>query len=62
MSTLTNKELCSLGFECQPPSYFPLVGWNVTLPNKPKPTPQPPQPPTVSYARKRWKTFEIVIL
>ncbi|CAF3614912.1 unnamed protein product [Rotaria sordida] len=46
MSPLTNKELCSLAFECQPPPYFPIVGWNVTFPDKPKPTPRPPQPPS----------------
>ncbi|CAF3066537.1 unnamed protein product [Rotaria socialis] len=46
ISPLTNKELCSLAFECQAPPYFPVVGWNVTFPNKPKPTPRPPQPPT----------------
>ncbi|CAF4063326.1 unnamed protein product, partial [Rotaria sp. Silwood1] len=45
MSPLTNKELCSLAFECQAPPYFPIVSWNVTFPDKPKPTPRPPQPP-----------------
>ncbi|CAF2554038.1 unnamed protein product [Rotaria sp. Silwood2] len=45
MSPLTNKELCSLAFECQAPPYFPVVIWNVTFPDKPKPTPRPPQPP-----------------
>jgi hypothetical protein len=47
LSALTNKELCSLAFECQAPAYFPVVNWNVTFPNKPKPIPRPPQPPTV---------------
>ncbi|CAF1463162.1 unnamed protein product [Adineta ricciae] len=45
LSPLTNKELCSLAFECAAPPYFPVVNWNVTFPDKPKPTPQPPQPP-----------------
>jgi hypothetical protein len=53
MSPLTNKELCSLAFECEAPSYFPLVNWNVTFPDKPKPTPQPPQPPTVNGFKKK---------
>jgi hypothetical protein len=47
MSALTNRELCSLAFECQAPEYFPVVNWNVTFTNKPKPAPRPPQPPTV---------------
>jgi hypothetical protein len=53
MSPLTNKELCSLAFECQVPPDFPVVNWNVTFPDKPKPPPRPPQPPTVVDFRKR---------
>jgi hypothetical protein len=47
LSPLTNKELCSLAFECQAPPDFPLVNWNVSFPDKPKPAPRPPTPPTV---------------
>ena len=55
ITTLTTKELCSLAFECQAPARFPLVNWNVTFPNVPKPTPRPPQPPSVSdsYGKKK---------
>ena len=48
LAALTNKQLCSLAFECQPQTDFPVFSWNVTFPNKPKPTPKPPQPPAVS--------------
>ncbi|CAF3896250.1 unnamed protein product, partial [Adineta steineri] len=33
-------------FDCQPETDFPVFSWNVTFPNKPKPTPRPPQPPS----------------
>ncbi|CAF1215109.1 unnamed protein product [Adineta steineri] len=46
MSPLNNKGLCALAFKCESQFDFPLLKWNVTLPNKPKPTPRPPQPPT----------------
>ncbi len=48
LATLTDKQLCSLAFECQPQTDFPALSWNVTLPDTPKPTPRPPQPPSVS--------------
>lgn len=48
VTKLTTKELCSLAFECQAPTGFPLVNWNVTFPSQPKPAPRPPQPPKVS--------------
>ena len=32
--------------------HFPVVQWNVTFPSKPKPTPKPPQPPSVG----RWRS------
>ena len=53
MSSLTNKELCALAFECKAPPYFPIINWNVTFPDKPKPTPRPPQPPTVCNLIKK---------
>ena len=46
LAPLTNKELCSLAFECEPQRDFPVFSWNVTFPDKPKPTPRPPQPPS----------------
>lgn len=52
LSPVTNKELCSLAFECEAPRGTPLITWNITLPDKPKPTPRPPQPPTVWYFYK----------
>jgi hypothetical protein len=56
MSTLSNKELCSMAFDCQIPPHVPVVTWNVTFPDRPKPTPRPPQPPAVCgrifYLRK----------
>jgi hypothetical protein len=48
LAPLTNKQICSLAFECQPQTDFPILSWNVTLPDTPKPTPRPPQPPSVS--------------
>ncbi|CAF1108747.1 unnamed protein product [Adineta steineri] len=51
MSPLTNKDLCSLAFECPKSPYAPVITWNVTFPNKPKPTPRPPQPPTPGSPR-----------
>jgi hypothetical protein len=49
---LTSKEICALAFECEPQRDFPVFSWNVTLPNTPKPTPQPPKPPSVSQMNK----------
>ena len=46
LSPLSDKELCSLAFECQPQRDFPILAWNVTLPSNSKPTPRPPQPPS----------------
>ena len=48
ITPLDDLELCSLAFECQPQVDFPKLSWNVTLPNTPKPTPRPPQPPSVN--------------
>jgi hypothetical protein len=48
ITPLTNKELCTLAFECEPQTDFPALSWNVTFPARPKPTPRPPQPPSVS--------------
>jgi hypothetical protein len=48
LAPLTDKQLCSLAYECEPQTDFPVLSWNVTLPDTPKPTPRPPQPPSVS--------------
>ena len=48
LSPLTNKELCSLAFECKAAHAYPVITWNVTFPTTPKPEPSPPQPPSVS--------------
>ena len=61
VTPLTTKELCSLAFQCQAPTGFPLVSWNVTFPNKPKPTPRPPQPPTVSDSSTNEKIGVIIL-
>ncbi|CAF0981469.1 unnamed protein product [Rotaria sordida] len=45
-SPLNNKGLCAIAFQCEPQFDFPLLKWNVTLPDKPKPQPKPPQPPS----------------
>ncbi len=62
MSPLTNKELCSLAFDCKAPPDFPVVGWNVTFPDKPKPTPRPPQPPVVRIDKISNKSIFHIIL
>jgi hypothetical protein len=52
MSRHTSKQLCALALNCEKQSDFPLLRWNVTFPDKPKPPPRPPQPPSVSqYAQ-----------
>ena len=48
LAPLTSKEICALAFGCEPQTNFPVFSWNVTFPNTPKPTPRPPQPPSVS--------------
>lgn len=44
----TDKQLCSLALNCQKHAEYPILIWNVTLPDKPKPVPRPPQPPKVN--------------
>ncbi|CAF0864468.1 unnamed protein product [Didymodactylos carnosus] len=48
ISTLTNKEICGLAFNCVKQSDIPMLKWNVTFPDKPKPDPIPPLPPSPS--------------
>ena len=47
-SRLTSKQLCALAFDCERQFDFPILNWNVTFPDKPKPPPRPPQTPSVS--------------
>ncbi|CAF0859177.1 unnamed protein product [Adineta ricciae] len=47
-SPLNNKGLCALAFKCDSQFNYPLLNWNVTIPDKLKPTPRPPQPPSPS--------------
>lgn len=46
-SHLTSKQLCALALNCERQFDFPVLIWNVTFPDKPKPPPQPPHPPLV---------------
>ncbi|CAF1053714.1 unnamed protein product, partial [Rotaria sordida] len=46
LSSYSNKQLCALVFNCYERFDYPILTWNVTFPtDKPKPLPQPPQPP-----------------
>ncbi|CAF1219201.1 unnamed protein product [Adineta steineri] len=49
LSSYSNKQLCQLVFKCYKQIDYPIITWNVTFPDKPKPLPQPPQPPQVNY-------------
>ncbi len=51
-SPLDHKGLCALAFQCETQANFPLLNWNVTFPDKPKPTPIPAQPPSVRKSEK----------
>ena len=56
MSPLNSKGLCALAFQCEPQFDFPLLRWNVTFRDTPKPKPRPPKPPSV---RKEEKLVDI---
>lgn len=58
LSALSTKDLCSLAFECKSSSSFPLIQWNVTFPNKPKPIPKPPQAPEVYRSAELWQQWK----
>ena len=60
LATVTDTELCSLAFECKPQTDYPALMWNVTLPDTPKPTPRPPQPPSVSTIRTISSGFSVL--
>lgn len=45
----TDNQLCSVALNCERHSEYPFLTWNVTFPDKPKPSPRPPQPPQVNF-------------
>ncbi len=49
LTSYTSKQLCSLALGCNKHYDYPILAWNVTFPDKPKPQPRAPQPPEVSY-------------
>lgn len=51
-SPLKDLELCSIVLNCEP-ILNPILNWNITLPNVPKPPVVPPAQPKVNYAKKR---------
>jgi len=60
-SPLDNKGLCALAFQCDAQSNIPFLKWNVTFPDKPKPTPKPPQPPSVRRQQKFDKIVDFIV-
>ena len=51
-SPLSDDELCSAGIGCGP-ILNPVLNWNITLPNIPKPPVVPPVPPKPSAPKLR---------
>ena len=50
-SPLNHQELCSVVLDCGPIKN-PILNWNITLPNVPKPPLKPPSQPKVLFYKK----------
>jgi hypothetical protein len=51
------KLTCALAFQCDAQSNIPLLKWNVTFPDKPK----PPQPPSVRRQQEFDKNVDFIV-
>jgi len=55
LTSYSSKQLCSLALGCNKQYDYPVLVWNVTFPDKPKPQPKAPQPPKVIYQKALYR-------
>ena len=60
-TTLTDEELCSFALNCAPITN-PIINWNISLPDVPKPPVNPIIPPSVTHTIFTFSSYFLSLL